>query len=78
MTVDLSCRNFKDVKSEDMKYFKRLDFINVSENELNLGMFSCFPNLHEIILSYNRMKSLGDIKGTLSNNIQVYLFYFRN
>lgn len=78
MTVDLSCRNFKDVKSEDMKYFKRLDFINVSENELNLGMFSCFPNLHEIILSYNRMKSLGDIKGKLSYNVQVYLFYFRN
>lgn len=71
MSVNVSGNRFASIRTEDMIYFKRLNSINASENNLTLAQFNCFPIVQEIMLENNQMTSLGDISEKLAFNLHV-------
>lgn len=51
MRADVSGRSLHSVMRQDMEYFRSLQFLDASENQLSLEDFTCLASLEELRLS---------------------------
>ncbi|XP_042314780.1 X-ray radiation resistance-associated protein 1 isoform X2 [Sceloporus undulatus] len=56
--VDVSGRNFSSAKEEDFEQFTSVAYISATENLLTLDVFRKFPQVRELELSLNGLRSL--------------------
>jgi Leucine-rich repeat (LRR) protein len=59
----ISGRNLTSVVTEDLGYFVNLQYVDASENHLNLEAFGALPSLTELRLSCNQIDGIQRITG---------------
>lgn len=57
-SVDISAKNLKNIKEEDMGLFENITDINANENNLNFEAFRSFQNLKNLLLACNNIKTI--------------------
>lgn len=58
LEADISGKGYSAVQTEDLEYFTRLEFLNGSENALQLFDLSRLSTLRDLRLNFNRMRNI--------------------